>query len=263
MDYQKEIARLIKALKKLDRPPAAQNWVRFIFDDVAKTAKAMVRFAKGQPPFNYLPGYRAVRDRIELRISLEAAVKVATAKGSPAGRWTNREFVEAFFKYDEVRQYSASNPVGFDIEFFRASREVLIPVAPLSVIREKGQFVPIFACGWSSNPLILHQRRLLMTLYDDAFLSLTDYQSSPAEVLFFPKNDDGETRERESEVWMRGDYELLPKRELDECLEVFMLARSMARQILVNEIEELKRKSAEGQDSAKPEQPDGGLFPPK
>jgi hypothetical protein len=26
-----------------------------------------------------------------------------------------------------------------------------------------------------------------MTMYEDAFFSLTDYQSSPAEVLFFPK----------------------------------------------------------------------------
>jgi hypothetical protein len=49
-----------------------------------------------------------------------------------------------------------------------------------------------------------------MTIYEDAFLSLTDYQSSPAEILFFPRGeeaDDHGRRIRDAEVWMRGDYE--------------------------------------------------------
>ncbi len=83
-NYRNEVARLLKMLKKLDRPPAAPNWARFIFDDVNKSARAILRFVKGQPPFNYQPGYRAIRDRIELGISLDAAVKVATSKGAPA-----------------------------------------------------------------------------------------------------------------------------------------------------------------------------------
>jgi hypothetical protein len=259
--YRSEIAKLLKLLRKLDRPPAAPNWVRFVSGDMVKTARAILRFAKGQPPFNYMPAYRGIKDRIELGISLESAVKVATLKGAPAGRVQNRELVEAFFKYDERRRYSASNPIGFDVEYFRASREVVIPVAPLSIIREKRRFVPIFVCGWASNPLHLHQRRLLMSVYEDAFLSLTDYQNSPAEVVFFPKNDESEEKGREPEVWERGDYELLSKEELDECLEIFFLARDMARQILLEEIDQL-RKKAEEEDRSPPNGPSGGLFPP-
>ena len=186
---------------------------------IPRTAKAIVKFAKGQPPFNYQPAYRAIKDRIELGISLKAALNVASKKVAPAGLVQNRELVEAFFEHDKQRRYSASNPIDFDLEYFRVSREVVIPIAPLSIIREKGQFVPIFACGWTSNPLLPIQRRLLMTIYEDAFLSLTDYQSSPAEVLFFPKNEQSDKRERRSEVWSRGDYVLLPKRDLDECVK--------------------------------------------
>jgi len=81
IDYNAELIRLLKVMRKLDFPPAGPNWVRFIFDDVASTAKAMMGFAKGQPRFGYQPGYHAIKDRIELGIDLEAAIKVATRKG--------------------------------------------------------------------------------------------------------------------------------------------------------------------------------------
>lgn len=261
-DYKNEIAKLLKILRKLDHPPAGPNWVRFIFDDVARTAKAILRFTKSQPQFNYQPGYHGIKDRIELGITREQAIVVASTKGAPAGRTQNIEFVEAFFDYDSERRYSASNPIGFDVEYFRVSRSVIVPVAPLSIIRERRKFVPIFLCGWNTNPLRLLQRRLLMTIYEDAFLSLTDYQQAPAEVLFFPKNED--EGERKPELWLRGDYELLSKTELDECVEIFVLARDMVRQILLAEIEQLREKAKQDQS---PPGADAGddpnLFPPE
>jgi hypothetical protein len=247
-DIQIEIAKLLTILRKLDFPPSGPNWVRFISDDVARTAKAILKFAKGQPPFTYQPAYRGIKDRIELGVDLETAIKVATTKGAPAGRVQNRQLVEAFFEYDWTRKYSASNPIGFDTEYFRVSRDVLVPIAPISIIREKGKFVPIFVCGWTTNPLMPLQRRLLMTMYEDAFFSLTDYQSSPAEVLFFPKAERNEDyvegqNLRDAEVWSRGEYELLAKAELNQCLEIFVLARDMAREILLEEIEALREKA--------------------
>lgn len=254
---------LAKMLRKLDSPPAGPNWVRFYKGDVARTAREIVKFAKGQPLFNYLPGYKAIKDRIELGIDLNAAIKVATSKGAPAGRAQNRLLVEAFFAYDAVRRFSAANPVEFETEFFRISRDVLIPVAPVSIIRERGKFVPIFVCGWAENPLILVQRRLLMTIYEDAFFSLTDFQSSSAEVLFFPKSSelsptDSRNYVREAEIWHRGDYELLSKDELDGCVEIFILAREVARKVLLDEIDQLreKAKSEAGQTQSPPPEPD-------
>jgi hypothetical protein len=253
---QQKIKSLLKVVRKLDRPPAGPNWVRFVHDDVDRTAKSILVFAKGQPQFNYQTGYRATKDRIELGISLETALRVVSEGGAPAGRIQNKEFVSAFFEYDERRKYSAANPIDFDTEFFRVSRDVLVPVAPLSIIREKGRFVPIFACGWTSNPLTPFQRRLLMTIYEDAFLSLTDYQNSPAEVLFFPKVNDGDERRRKPEVWCRGDLKLLTKQDLDQCLGVFVSAREVARRVLLEEIDAL-RKRAEEQEPAVPAQADG------
>ncbi|MDD1531550.1 hypothetical protein C7U92_30640 [Bradyrhizobium sp. WBOS7] len=247
IEYSAEIVKRLKILRKLDFPPAGPNWVRFIFDDVRPTAKAILSFAKGQPAFGYQPGYRAIKDRLELGIGLDAAIKVAASKGAPAGRVQNKQLVEAFFDYDETRRYSSSNPIEFEKEFFRVSRDVLVPVAPLSIIREKGKFVPLFVCGWANNPLRLLQRRLLMTVYEDAFFSLTDYQASPGEVLFFPQSEARKQEEanencREIELWRRGDYDLLSKAELSDCVEIFALAREQARSILQSEIDELRNR---------------------
>jgi hypothetical protein len=230
---------------------------------VSRTAKAILRFAKGQPGFNYQPGYHGIKDHIELGIGREQAVALASIKGAPAGRTQNIELVEAFFDYDTERGYSSLNPIGFDVEYFRVSRSVKVPVAPLSIIRERGKFVPIFLCGWAKNPLRLLQRRLLMTIYEDAFLSLTDYQQAPAEVLFFPKNEEQEERRREPELWLRGDYELLSKTELDDCVEIFVLARDMVRQILLAEIEQLREKAKEDQSPETDTSDIPDLFPPK
>jgi hypothetical protein len=242
------VAKISKVLRKLDRPPAGPNWARFVYDDQNRTTKALLAFAKGRPTFTYQPGYRAIKDRIELGISVDAMLRSVAENGAPAGRTQNKEFVEAFIEYEKTRKYSASNPIGFDVEYFRVSREVLVPVAPLSVIREKRRFVPIFACGWADNPLILMQRRLLMTIYEDAFLSLTDFQDSPAEVLFFPRMK-GPDAGRKSEVWKRGDYNLLRKKELNEYVEIFILAREAARKHLLEQMEVMREQEAE---AAKP-----------
>jgi hypothetical protein len=230
----------LRLLRKLDRPPAGPNFVRFVHDDPIRTAKAVMSFVRGIPPFNYLQGYKAAKDRIELGIAQDAAIRVATAKGAPLGRPHNEALIRAFLEYDQERNFTAQNPIGFDTEYFRVSREIAVPVAPLSVIRERGKFVPIFMCGWSSLSLTLLQRRLLMTMYEDAFFSLTDYQESPAEVLFFPRIGDG-TLHREAEVWRRGDYELLRPSDLNECMENFLLARQQVRQLIITEAQNSTR----------------------
>lgn len=244
-----------KLLRKLDRPPAAPNWARFVQDDVLSSARSIFSFVKGQPPFNYLPGYRAAKDRVELHITEADAVKAASSKGAPLGRERNKEFIEAFLEHDKERQYSSSNPIAFETEYFRVSRDVRVPVAPVSIIRERGNFVPLFMCGWETIPLRLRQRRLLMTVYEDAFLSLTDYQKSPAELLFFPKMS-GE-KARSAVTWMRGDYELLTATQLNECVEIFLMAREIVRKRILEEMEQAIAASRSGDEPT-----GGGSSPP-
>ena len=234
-----------KLLAKLDRPPAGPNWVRFIRSDVNSTAKAIISFAKGTPLFTYQPSYTAVRDRIQFGIGRETALQMVRRSGAPAGRVQNEKLVEAFYDFDEQRAYSAQNLVEFERGLFMVSREVRVPVAPLCVLFENASFVPVFLCGWNSIPLTLVQRRLLVTIYEDAFLSLTDYQSAPAEFLFFPEMERNGVKRREAEVWHRGDYETLSAAELGECVEIFIHARDQARQILIDEWAAVLRRQSD------------------
>jgi hypothetical protein len=51
-------------------------------------------------------------------------------------------------------------------------------------------------------------------------------------------------KRRAPEVWLRGDYELLSKKQLDECVEVFVAARDIAREVLLADVETLRAKAA-------------------
>jgi len=226
-----------KLLVKLDRPPSGHNWSRFVHDgDVARTTKEIVAFVKGVPKITYVTGSAAIRDRIQCGIDLDTAIKVTKRSGAPAGRAQNESLVRAFFKYDTIRQYPTCSYIETEREWFRVSREINVPVSPTTVLREKGQFVPLFVCGWSELKLTRFQRRLLVTVYEDAFLSLTDFQSSPAEFLFFPNVVDDGKKRRVAEVWQRGDYDLLTDVELNRAIEVFLDAREAARVILLEEM---------------------------
>ncbi len=228
------------AFKKLNKPPSAPNWVRYNHLDVEKTASAIASFVLGIPKISYQTGLSAVRDRIELGIDLRTAVRAVSIKGMPAARKANEEFVRAFFEYDNVRCYSGRK--GFDgyTDFFQISRDIAIPVTPTSIIAEKGKLVPLFIFGWASVPLTLFQRRLMMTIYEEAVFSLTDFQNSPAEVLFLPKDIDGT---RTPEVWTRGDYNLLSGDELEHQVRVFLESRDMAKQIIEQKIAEDRKRN--------------------
>lgn len=232
----------IKALSKLDKPPSSHNWVRFVKATAPDTTKSILSFVKGAPRFTYQTGSIAIKDRIRIGIDRTSAVAITDRYGAPSGRLQNRELVEAFFDFDEHRQYPIATCVEFERQWFKISRELSIPVAPLVVLREAGKFVPVFLCGWSHINLTVEQRRLLVTVCEDAFLSLTDYQNSPAEFLFFPKVGKGNNAARVPEVWQRGDYELLSSDELNEQVHKYLTAREIAKDILLADQAEDERQ---------------------
>lgn len=230
-----------KLLAKLDKPPSGHNWSRFVHDgDVARTTKEIVAFVKGVPNITYVTGSAAIKDRIQCGIDLETAVNVTRRSGAPAGRIQNENLVRAFFEHDALRRYPTCSYIETEREWFRVSRDINVPVSPLTVVRERGVFIPLFVCGWSEIKLTHFQRRLLVTVYEDAFLSLTDFQSSPAEFLFFPNVIEDGKKKRAAEVWQRGDYQLLTDVEINRAIEVFLDAREAARIILIDEMEKAK-----------------------
>jgi hypothetical protein len=186
---------------KIERPPYAHNWVRYNFPDLAKTTKALVAFIQSAPQITYAAGAPIVRDRIALKLDRATALKAAENKGHKKSRPYVREFVEAFYDYDETRNYSGLPSYDQYVAPFQVSRDIKIPVKPLIVISEEGILKPIFVVGWATMPLIDFQRRLLATVLEDAVFSLTDFQRSPGEFICFPRNEGSNSGQRSPLVW--------------------------------------------------------------
>jgi hypothetical protein len=227
---------LNRLLKKLDRPPAAQNFVRLVTDHPITTGRNIVTLATSTLYWNYRAAYGFARAAIEDGLIESDAVKALRRMSLKLGLEHNEGLLKAFYNYERERKYSILNPVQFESGFFRVSRDIKVPVTPLTVVREKTGFLSVFLCGWSDlKELTPLRRRLFMTIVEDAFLSLTDYMDGPAEFLFFPKRriestETGliETR-RTPEIWKRGDYDLISQKDMSELIDVYLKGRELAK----------------------------------
>lgn len=216
--------------RKLDRIPAAPNFVRYNFEDLAKTLKSYVDFAKGMPTISYVEGLKIIKDLVLGWCDVDQAKKSARLIKDSPSRQQVIEFVDAFCIYAATRQYVATPAYSEFSTSFPIARELFVPVKPTLVARETGQLKPIFVFGWKSVPLSPFQRRLLMTILEDAIFSLTDFEQSDAEIVFLPEIDGVRT----PEVWQRGDYELLSPIQLKDQIELFLSARSQAYPIIAD-----------------------------
>jgi hypothetical protein len=217
---------------KIERPPYAHNWVRYNYQDLLLTIKAIVRFIEGAPQITYAAGMPIIRDRIALKLDRETALKAAATKGHEKSQPYVTEFVKAFFDHDEVRHYSGLPSYDQYVAPFQISRDIKIPVKPLIVIAENGVLKPIFVVGWATMPLTLFQRRLLMTLLEDAVFSLSDFQNSPGEFVSFPHLSGSNSGQRTPLVWTRGDYSLLSASQMKEQVEIYLQALAKAKLII-------------------------------
>ena len=214
--------------RKLDRIPAAPNFVRYNFDDLAKTLKAYVAFAKGMPTVSYVEGLKIIKDLVLGLIDVDLARKAAIRMKDSPSKASIIGFVDAFCDYADSRKYEATPAFSDFATSYQIGRNLFVPVKPTLIAREGGQFKPIFVFGWKTVPLDDFQRRLLMTILEDAIFSLTDFQHSDAEIVFLPETNG----KRMPEVWNRGDYSLLSQVELTNQMELFLSAREMAYPII-------------------------------
>lgn len=214
--------------KKLDKIPAAPNFVRYNFDDLTKTLKAYVAFAKGMPTVSYVAGIKIVRDLVLGWTSPEQAMITARQLKNSPSRAPIIQFVDAFCEYTAGRDFQGIPAFSDFSTSFAPGRNLFVPVKPTVVSREAGKFRPTFVFGWKSVPLNSFQRRLLMTILEDAIFSLTDFQDSDADIIFLPEIEGV----RQPEVWNRGDYELLSQGQLRDQMELFLEARELAHPII-------------------------------
>lgn len=217
--------------RKLDCIPGAPNFVRYNHEELARTLKAYVQFAKGMPTVSYADGVTIIKDLVLGIIGSAQANKAADRLKDSPSREAVIEFVRAFGRYSDTRLYEATLGYADFATSFQIGRGLYVPVKPTLVARENGQFKPIFVFGWKTVPLSRFQRRLLMTILEDAIFSLTDFSDANAEIVFLPENKEGV---RVPEVWHRGDYELLSDIELRNQMEVFLSARDAAYPIIAD-----------------------------
>lgn len=226
--------------RKLDRIPGAPNFVRYNFEDLAKTLKAYVGFAKGMPTISYAQGLTIVKDLVLGITGIDQAKIAARKMKDSPSRTAVIDFIDAFCDYAEERNYQATPSYSDFVTHFAIARDLFIPVKPTLIARECGQLKPIFVFGWKSVPLTVFQRRLLMTILEDAIFSLTDFEDSDAEIVFLPEIDGV----RSPEIWHRGDYELLSDSELRNQLEIFLAARNSAYPIIAEWLTKTKKPKA-------------------
>lgn len=214
--------------KKLDKIPAAPNFVRYNFDDLVRMTKAYVQFAKSMPSVSYIQGITLIKDLVLGHCDVAQARKAAARLPASPSKEAVMGFVDAFCTYAVTRNYQATPAYSDFATWFPIARELSIPVKPTLIAREDGQLKPIFVFGWKSIPLDRFQRRLLMTILEDAIFSLTDFEHSDAEIVFLPEVDGV----RSPEVWHRGDYNLLSQSEMNNQIELFLAAREAAYPII-------------------------------
>lgn len=215
---------------KLDRPIAAENWARLQTPDVSHTARKMYNFLRGGAAWSYDPSRKVVRYQVEDRIDRETGLRIVRSAGSKLGRPYNEELVTAFFDWIEKNPIDGVPAFANFVEWFPLRRGTAIPIRPVAVVRESGRFDPIMLCPWTAESLDPFQRSLFMTILERSLFSLTDFEDSAGQILFFPKvrQDDGKLV-RVSRVWRRGDYPLLSDTELQDQVRIYFESREIAR----------------------------------
>jgi hypothetical protein len=217
------------AISKIDRPPAAENWVRMQHPNVDQTTRAVFNFLRGSPTFNYSVGKSAARAKIEDQIPRKMAEEMVLRSKGDVSRKFNLELIRAFLDYEELNPIDGVKAFDEYSENFMLSRSIWIPVRPLTVIREAGSFTPIFLCPWSRVSLDTYQASLLMTILEDVVFSHTDFEDSEGKILFFPKVP-GEfgTMFRKPMIWKRGQFPLLSKSDLTDQIRIFLESKNLA-----------------------------------
>lgn len=219
-------------VRKLNKPPAVENWSRMQYPDVARTAKRLFSFIKGGPNWNYNICRSCARYYIEDGIDRQVAERIVSSKGSELGRKYNAEAVAAFF--DLVEESPIEGVRAFDqmVEWFPLGPGVVVPIRPLAVVRLEGQFAPIFLNPWSEIAFDEYQASLYMTVLEKSIFRLTDFENSDGQIIFLPKYDDPlKKKKRKPVVWRRGQYPTLTDVDLNEQIKVFTEGKAIAARL--------------------------------
>lgn len=220
---------------KLERIPFAHNWARYIHPSLDETVEALVGFARNVPRITYVDGQKIIYDRIVLKTDPMTAIRASQRGVHKKSRPHVESYVRAFLKWDQHIQLVGLPSITEEVQPFRLSRGLFVPVKPLVISAKGGKLQPFFSVGWATLPFSEFQYRLLMTVFEDALFSLEDYDDAEGLFAVFPKDGRKPDAARKPIVWKRGDFDLFSATQLRDIVEMYLDALVVAKEIIAND----------------------------
>ena len=177
-----------KAVKKLRKPPAVQNWVKNIQLRTDDTAHSLYEMAMFGPRHSLRLVSNIITQVVVDEISDDQARKCASFITNPRVRKYGHEILDAILPYIRLKRWKGIQIFKDMVEYYRVAANVNVPVKPTFVVNDHGKVVPYFVICWTVIGLTGYQKRILSTLIAEAVLSLEEFEDSDAMIVCVPRH---------------------------------------------------------------------------
>jgi hypothetical protein len=216
---------LEKRKQRLLKLPSVENWVRNNrprFDD---TLFALANFDKNPPQFGLGQVKTLCANLAKRQLTFPEIVEKIEAIKHLAVQASARQVIPAFA--DCVRRRPIEGLSAFDGFYITypigprpGGGTLSIPIVPTFVGLRADQLVPIFLIPWASLPFDDFQKILMSSIIKDALLSHQQFIGCDAEILAFPKIEEGEQARYEC-AWGVRSYALMDREDLNRQFSTF------------------------------------------
>lgn len=224
-----------KAIQKLRRPPAVQNWVKNMYRRRDDTARSLYDFAINGPRHSLKPVVDIVRQIVVDDISDELAFKCVDRIKNPLVKRLGTEVLKALLPYIRKRGWKGIEIFREMEERFPVAANVDVPVRPTFVLNEDGKIVPYFVICWARIGLDDYQKRILSTIISEAILSLEEFEDSDAVIIFVHRHKFSKT-EREVVEWRLSAYPVLSEDEKEDLFDRYDSALADAERMILENL---------------------------
>lgn len=224
-----------KAIQKLRRPPAVQNWVKNLRKRTDDTAQSLYNTVVNGPRHSLKQVTDIIRQVVVDRIDDNTAHKCAALIKNARTRAYARYILRAFLPYARERAWQGVQIFKDLAEYYAVAANVDVPVRPTFVINSNGKIIPYFVICWAEIGLSHYQRRILTTVIEDAILSLEEFEGSEAVIVCVPRHAFSKT-ERHVVEWKLSDYPPLSADEKAELFERYGNALAEAERMILENL---------------------------
>jgi hypothetical protein len=220
-----------KAIQKLRKPPAVQNWVKSLRKRRDDTAFALYNFAINGPRHSLKKILDIIGYVVFDELSNEDAYKCLSRITDPKVRAYGQEIFRVILPYIKSKNWKGIQIFKNMEEYYRVAKNVSVPVRPTFVVNDRGMITLYFVICWAEIGLSHYQKRIMSTVITDAILSLEEFQGSEAVIVCAPRFQFSKS-ERKIVEWKISDYEILSDEEKDELFERYGYALEDAEKMI-------------------------------